>query len=165
MTPAPKRRWLRYSLRTLFVLTGMMALILGLLVAVRQALVGPRGPVEDRAQWPGPLQHLLVQASEAQINVEPVRVYCIHDFIDRYYFWRMDASPELVALMVSEWGLRPGTQSDVDRFWQCWPSHWETPNGHGPQKCLANWGNKSDNFIVMVDGSSAVVHVYYWWNF
>ena len=107
---------------------------------------------------------MLVQASDAEINVEPVRVYCVNDFTERSYYWRMDASPQLIALMVSEWGLRPGTQSDLDRFWRQWPSDWETLN-KGRQKCLANSGHKSDNFIVMVDGSRPVVHGYYCFKF
>ena len=94
--------------------TGIVALFLGCVVAVRQMFSGgPRGPVEERAEWPQPLQDLLLQASGAQIDIEPVRVYRIQDFTERYYFWRMKASPQLIALMVSEWELRPGTQTDV----------------------------------------------------
>jgi hypothetical protein len=166
MTPAANRRWFRYALWATFVLAGIVVLILGFVVVVLLAFPeGPRGPVEDRAEWPKPLQDLLAKASGCQIDAEPVRIYCIQDFTERYYYWRMNASPQLIALMVSEWKLRPGTQTDVDRFWKRWPSDWETANTQGDQKCLANAGKPSDNFVVIVDGSRPFVYGFYWFNF
>src|SRR4029079_5246062 len=113
MTVAPALPWFRFSLRTLLVLTGIVALMLGAIIGARKIFESPRGPVNDRAEWPQPLQDLLNQASFSQINVEPVQVYCIHDFTERYHYWRLTASPSLTAWMTNAWGLRAGTQTDV----------------------------------------------------
>ena len=85
--------------------------------------------------------------------------------MDRHYYWKLRGSPELIQLMVSQWGLRLGTSSDVSHFWNRWPNDWEVVDRKGRLSWLANYGNKSDNYIyiVMIDGDS--VYVYYWFNF
>jgi hypothetical protein len=152
-----------YSLRTLFIVTAVIALILGLIVAAQRALEPNRGPVEDRNEWPAPLYKVLAAVGSADLDIEPVRVYRIQSFMDRHYYWKLRGSPELIQLMVSQWGLRPGTSNDVSHFWNRWPDDWETVDRNGRLSWLANYGNKSDNYIVMIDGD--VVYVYYYFNF
>jgi hypothetical protein len=167
-SPAPNRRWFRYCLWTFGALSGFALLILGLgqVALTFWALTGTsRGPVDDRDQWPQPLVKLLAKAASEDIEVEPVTVYLVQDFTEHYYFCRVAASPELVALMSSEWELQPVSQADVDRFRNKWPTEWQEVDFDGPQRCLANKGHKSESYIVIVDEAKQVAYVFYYFNF
>jgi hypothetical protein len=94
------------------------------------------GPMNDRAEWPPEMKRLLADAARAGISVEPVRVYYAQNPDQHSFYWRMRASPQLIALMTSRWQLEPGSQSSIDYFWYRWPSDWESPNGHGRQEIL-----------------------------
>jgi hypothetical protein len=93
-------------------------------------------------------------------------MYRIIDFTEKTYFWSMRSSPELIALMVSKWQLKPGTQDELDRFWRLsWPREFEVSDKHGRQIFLGNYQEPSDNFIVIADDSEPVLYGYYYFNF
>jgi hypothetical protein len=151
-----------YSLRTLLIVTAVVAAILGLIVAALKTIEQPHGPIGDRDDWPAALHRLLAAADSAKLNVEPVRVYYFRDW-DFHYYWKLRGSPELIKLMVMQWGLRHGTSSDAIHFWRTWPNDWEVVDRNGRWSWLAKYGNKGDNYIVMIGGD--VVYVYYYFNF
>jgi len=165
--PFPNRRWFRFVPWVLGALIGIALLTLGLLFPflLVQIANNPRGPIDDRGQWPQPLLELLANAATEDIQVEPVKVFMIQDFLEKYYFCRMAASPELVALISSKWDLKPGSQVDVDRFKSKWPTDWEAGDFSDQERCLANRGHKSDNYIVLVDEAKQNAYVFYYFNF
>jgi hypothetical protein len=77
----------------------------------------------------------------------------------------MSASPELIALMTQRWGLGPATAGDIDRFWRDMPPEWPTANNASSQRYLAAYHSDADNFIVMIDDSTGLVYVWYWFDF
>jgi hypothetical protein len=131
MNPPSKHGCSQYAALAIIVALCLgLALTLGyavMIVMFTRALSAgsSRGSIEDRAEWPEPVRDLLAQASRAQIDVEPVRVYRIVDFTEKFYYWRMRSSPELIALMESEWQLKPGTQAELNAFLRGWPNGWE----------------------------------------
>ncbi len=80
-------------------------------------------------------------------------------------FVQMAASPELMALMAKRWPLTAANQRERDRLWGSMPLGWVTPGNPSMQKYSAYWGEKNDNVIIMVDGSTSLVYVCYYWNF
>jgi hypothetical protein len=166
MNPPSKRQWLNYL--PLAVLVTLLVGFAGIyLLTVWGFSVGSsRGLVEDRGEWPEPIRDLLAQAARKQIDVEPVQMYRIIDFTEKTYYWTMRSSPELVAMMVSKWELKPGTQDELDRFWRLgWPTEFEVGDKHGRQTFLGNYQKPSDNFIVITDESKPVLYGYYYFNF
>ena len=139
---------------------------LGFLAFVRLAF--PEGPRTRSKIGPNGRSHYkncLLRRRVPTSMLNKYRVYRAEHFTKDYYWWRINASPQLIALMVREWKLRPGTQDHVDRFWQHWPSDWEPVNSQGGKKCLENSVKPSDNFVVIVDESRPVGYVSYWFIF
>ena len=153
----------QFKLRTLLVITAIVALFFG----IRRYLPkNPCGPVENRAEWPRSLQEFTADAANANIKLDPVRVYLSRvDWIEKYYCLQMSASPELIVLMMQRWPLRPANKNDLATFWRDMPAAWVTPNGTSARRYLASRGHKDDNIVVMIDDSTNLVYIWYWWNF
>ena len=165
MSSATPSAWPRYSLKSMLIATAIVAVLCAMVAAVKRSTPPSYdGPISDRLKWPESLIELLAQASEANIKCEPVRVYLVEN-ISRDYFIRMSGSPESVALMVQEWGLRPSTQSEVAYFDERWPKDWEKVNKRNNLKCLSNAPNTQDSYIVVIDESWQIAHVFYHWRF
>jgi hypothetical protein len=161
------QRPFQFKLRSMLILTAMMAAVFGLVASCRNHLPkDPRGPVEDRAEWPISLSQFLADASAAGIDPEPVHVYLARvDWTERYYCWQMPSSPALLALMKQRWPLVPATSNDTTTFWRDMPAAWATRNTTNARSYLAWRRHPSDNLIVMIDGTANVVYVWYWFNF
>ena len=169
ISTSPKQSSSRYvGLAIVLMVVAALALTVTFFLFVRHSFSAgsSRGPVEDRSEWPEPVLDLLAKAARAHIDVEPVRVFRIVDFTEKSYYWRMQSSPELIALMISEWQLKPGTEDELDRFWRLsWPDEWEEGARQEGQKFFANYQKPSDNFIVIVNESELVLYGYYCFNF
>lgn len=163
-----QRNWHRYLYLAVLSIIGIcFVLFAGLAVLSLLAFStnGSRGPLEDRTQWPEPIQNLLAKAFREHIDVEPVAMYRTVDFTEKVYCWRMKSSPELIDLMTREWKLKPGTPAEVENFWGEWPHGWENGAKQNGQRLLGNYAKPSDNFIVIASDSQPVVYGYYYFNF
>ena len=68
----------------------------------RIARLDTRGRIAPRSEWPEALLEVLRDADQRHILVEQLEVY--HGFHDDY-FWKSDASPELLNFMIVRWKL------------------------------------------------------------
>lgn len=102
----------QFKLRTLFVVTTVVAMLLGGCLlwdrAVNQLIydfaVGKTGPVESRDDWPEVLIALTRECPHS-IEMDSVRVYCLCNGMDREYAISMEASPEVFDDVIRQWKL------------------------------------------------------------
>jgi hypothetical protein len=162
------QRPFQFRLRTLLILTAVVGAFFWLVASVRIEIAknDPRGPVLDRSEWPISLNQFLEDASAAGVNPEPVSVYLARvDWTEHYYCWQMHNSPELLALMTQRWSLAPANASGIAILWRDMPTAWASQRTPDPRRYLARLGGRSDNLVVMIDDSTDIVYVWYWFNF
>jgi len=162
------KRPFQFGLRAMLALVAVAGVVYGCIAYVQKTLSGldAHGPIVDRSEWSPPLKVLLSDAQSAGIAIEPVDVYLAHGFyVDFYYVWRMNASTGLVSHLTHKWGLGQASAPDIAQFWRDMPECWATPNSSSQRRYYAAHRQKSDNFIVMVNDTTQLVYVWYWFNF
>lgn len=172
MTSPSQRSWLHNLPVVVFIVLCAIVALMAVL-AIGHTFLSYSSPfagrsrvvVEDRTEWPKPLRELLDEAVSAQIDAEPVKVFRLVDFTEEFFYWQMKSSPELIALMINDWKLKPGTKREIEAFWSQWPPELEKRSYESRQKFLGNYQRESDNFIVVVDEASSVIYGYYYFNF
>jgi hypothetical protein len=129
-------------------------------------VAGNNGPVTSTQDWPRPLKELAASAQEKNIDLNDVRVYCIAKGMIVEYVWRMRSSPELFALVQSEFDLYPDTipaaTFAADGATLDW--WWKPTEGTSPQFFLgrrSNIAEEGDKFIVLNDEQRQFIYVYY----
>jgi hypothetical protein len=161
----------QFTLRWLLAVTAIVAMLMGGIAFVRRAYlesVRPRpGVMENPSEWPRSIQELVADARAADIAVDPVRVYCwdTRYTLDADYLVQMPDSPALMNVMAKRWPLTAANKWEENRLWKCMPPGWATPGSQPGRSYSAYWGHKSDNVVVMVDGSTGLVYLCYYWNF
>jgi hypothetical protein len=93
-------------LAQIFILSVFLVFIVWILAATIHWINRPKETVSGRVlaqqDWPESLVELLKNAEKRHINVEQLKVYCgPHDD----FFWKCDATPELLNLMITRWKL------------------------------------------------------------
>ena len=170
-----------YRLRTLFWVTGILAVALALYIAWDRAmdrffydlLVGETGVVESVDDWLRPLKELADETSLVPEN--DIRIHCLCQGFDPEYVWRMPCDDESFAEIKSRWQLTEISTPDTHIYRGF--SHnsgiqtpdWWNPTDHSdvtyyacPQ-VLA--GGKSDRFQVAYHVDTKTLFVHYWFNF
>lgn len=170
-----------YRLRTLFWVTGILAVLLALYVAWDRAmdrffsdlLVGETGPVESIDDWPRPLKELADETSLA--SPSNIQIHCLCQGFDPEYVWKMPCDDESFAEIESRWRLSviPTPSTSVYRGFSQNSGH-PTPDWWNPTN-LTNVsyyacpqvlaGGKSDRFQVAYHAETDTLFVHYWFNF
>jgi hypothetical protein len=79
------RATFRFSLRTIFAITAILAVLLAAYMAWDRAerrffhavFVGKTGPVRSREEWPDPLKKIVAEAKEGDLDESTIQVYCL----------------------------------------------------------------------------------------
>ena len=170
-----------YRLRTLFWVTGILAVALALYIAWDRAmdrffhdlLVGETGVVESVDDWPRPLKKLADETSLVPEN--DIRIHCLCQGFDPEYVWRMPCDDESFAEIKSRWQLTEISTPDTHIYRGF--SHnsgiqtpdWWNPTDHSDVTYYACpqvlTGGKSDRFQVAYHVDTKTLFVHYWFNF
>src|SRR5262245_38926809 len=104
----PARSRFQFRLHTLLGLIAIIAVFLGLWIAIDRILVrafgGGFGPV-IRDEWPAPLHDVLDNADGIEYDESTIQVYCLGRGFDPEFVWRMDDAPGLFAYLERRWEL------------------------------------------------------------
>ena len=97
------RHRLRLWLTLFVILALLMWLTIGVTTCIRvERERDPRGRVASREEWPEKLLEFLQDADQRGVPLSNLKVYYgLHDD----FFWKCDATPELVKLMIDRWKL------------------------------------------------------------
>lgn len=173
----------QFSLRSLFVVTTLCAILIGSCsYAVRsfdesfgRMLVGETGPVESIDDWPRPLRELLADAEPSKAESAEIQVYCLCQGFDPEYVWSMPNAPGVFDRLVNRWGLsrvanpkwrvlQGASSLSGVRTPQWWdPS--QNPNTEFYECKTSLAREKGDRFCVALDKNRNIVFVHYWFNF
>lgn len=125
--------------------------------------------VAARSDWPDTLRELVGTADHSHIHLGDVVVWWRPYYAE--YYWRLEASAELLDLMTARWSLRPVSRDHplvrfaVERMPSALSSSLETPSAD----CYvsADWlaGEKGHWYCVMNDSAHKTVVVRYYYNF
>ena len=116
-TSKPERCRFQYSLRTLLIVTTVIALLLGLIVGYLNSMhaffhgfvAGPPRPMNSPEDWPRPLKDLVADAKHANVAVQELEVQCMCQGWEVEYIWRMRLTPGLVDFLRARWKLSAAT--------------------------------------------------------
>lgn len=170
----------QFTLRTLFVVLTVVALLLGLGIwAVDRVMhdffhavmVGKTGPVSSPEDWPKPLKELCDDAERAEWKVSVIQVHCLCQGFDPEYVWRMESTPGLLDYLKQKWELSRVTEpmgvvrdgrsrlsgERVPPWWN--PLESENAEFYVCKRTLAREG--SDRFQVAVDKKGGTIFVHY----
>ena len=172
----------QFRLRTLFILMVVVALPLGIFLALRRAIndglreivVQGTGPIEDRELWPKPLTEL-VEDRSIEIAQQTLKVHCLYKFIDPEYVWRMEGDQELMDQLIQKWKLTQVTMPrnkifkghsslsglPVPDWWK--PSEIKDVVYYVCPSTLA--GEDGDRYQVAFSEQEGTIFVHYWFNF
>lgn len=172
----------RFRLRTLFILTTTVGVLLACYIVWDKAmdsmftaiLVGEPGPVENKEDWPKTLQEFVAEASNKQLEVTNLKVHCFSSVTDLHYVWRMQATPGLLEFMQTHYQLtatQPPTWSlfhpdniyqNPNEGWWALPEHTDIEYFAGPNYLARGY---DDRFEVLHDShfNLLYVHFYYDW--
>lgn len=176
---AQNRPRFQFRLRTIFICTTILAILLAAYLALDRAadqfLLGYIGPVESRDDWPTPLKAILAEAKEGDLDESAIQVYCLGQVFDPEYVWRMDAASGLLEQLKQRWKLAqinhpnwPVLKGRGNLSGVATPPWW-SPKDDGETtffvcpRTLA--GKKGDRFLVAFDGRQNVIFVHCWFNF
>ena len=172
----------QFRLRSLFILMCLVALSLGLFLALLRGMkeffhaivVGETGAIEVRELWPKPLE-MLDEGSPFEISQQTLRVHCMCQGFDPEYVWRMDGDQEQMDHLIQQWKLTQVTmprskifigQSSlsglpVPDWWK--PSQIKDVVYYVCPSTLA--GEKGDRFQVAFSEQEGTIYVHHWFNF
>ena|SRR5664279_1200533 len=177
---APRRdRPFQFQLRTLFILTAVVAVFLAAYAwwdrAMGGFMLGYIGPVENRERWPLPLKTLFDKHGEIPYNESTIQIFCLTS-AEFEHVWRMDAAPGVFEEIERQWALTKTNDPQLYKL-EGYRSHmsgittpeWWTPNDDGntsffvsPQVLVPG---RSDHFYVALDKKRNTIFVYYWFDF
>jgi len=178
--PQPERRAFQYSLRTLFIVTTVIALLLGLIVWYLNSMhaffhgfvAGAPRAIESPEDWPRTLKELVTDAKQANVVVQGLEVQCMCRGWETEYIWRMQVTPGLVAFITARWKLSATTWPSDGVF--CGASHlsgdrtpawWSPQEGGKTAYFVCNRSRASefgDHFQVGIDEDRQVIFVRYY---
>ncbi len=175
-TPANnlEKRPFQFSIRSLFGLTFIVALLCSGFVVFRSIISAHWEPVENRSEWPMDLQYLLKDADQKRIKIEQIKVYDLKNrgaFSNVENFWRMESSPGLLDLLTESWDLLPINKNNMwaEKFNAKMPDDWRFPNQSNEVEYFASKrrleGGKSALYVVMNDKTHKQIFVWYYFNF
>jgi len=143
--------------------------------AFHAMLVGDKGPVTSRDDWPRPLLALLSESDGIEFDESTIQVHCLCQGFDPEYVWRMDAAPGVFQRVSERWGLTPvddpkwrvldgrsGLSGEPTPSWWCPQRDGQTMFYACPQSL---GGHKGDRFQVALDKTRNTIFVHYWFNF
>ncbi len=162
-------------LAQLFVFSVVLVLIVGISAStihywINRSEAPISGRILARYEWPQPLAKLLKDADQRNIHVDKLKVYIgLHD----NYYWKCEAAPDLLDLMITSWNLTPVDSNNilVGRILQYMPAsisslcqdkdidYYVSPN------CLPGGEWKGHQYCVMNDKTNSVIIVGYYYNF
>lgn len=178
------RSQLQFRLRTLFMLTAVVAIIFAgyamwdraMHSFFHDAFVGDTGPITSKEDWPKPLKELAQETDAIGLDVSTIQVHCLCQGFDPEYVWRMHAAPGLMDHLKTRWQLTEVTNPN----WQVLTkrrshnSGVPTPSWWSPKKDASTSffacpqtiaGEKGDRFCIAHDGRNEKIYVHYWFNF
>lgn len=155
----------RFRFATLLAVAAALAISCGALKYLAYRLTRVKVvEVESQQDWPRPLKSLYDSSKMEGQTPKGVCVCYIDDLLDRYYFWRMDASPEIFAIMKAEFDLYTDDSIDIDFGPQEFlPAWWDPPSGDVAEYLgrADRIGMKGDKYQVLHDTARNRVYVYY----
>jgi len=172
----------QFRLRTLFILVVLVALPLGIFLAVRRAInevlrdivVRGTGPIEIRELWPKPLTEL-VEDCPIERTQQTLRVHCTNMTFDPEYVWRMEGDQELMDQLIQKSNLTQVTMPRSKIFTgQSSLSGLPVPDWWKPSQikdivyyvCPSTLeGEKGDRYQVAFSSQEGTIYVHYWFNF
>jgi hypothetical protein len=173
-----EKRPFQFSLRSLFVLTFIVALLCSGIAIIRNFynthFVAYWEPVESSSAWERALQNLIKDANEKQIEIKQLKVFDLKNRPDWWgpeNFWQMDSSPELLSLMSESWALSSINKNNkwAKRFLDKMRNDWRSQNPTDDIEYFALAGrlngDKSDLYVVMNDKTHKRIFVWYYFNF
>jgi len=151
----------------LWVLVGAGVALAGIVILVLlvRSWLLKAGPIWSENDWPPELS--FATKGDSQEVRDRVRLYSLGGYVDSEYLWRMEASPERVAMLAKHWALLPVGKERVPRqFWRM-PPNWWSPAAIGNVDFLASEGFTAtergidgEHFFVMHDRSQKLLYVW-----
>ena len=163
----------QFRLRTLFILTAVVGVLCAGVAFWMRAmdlffeavLVGYVGPVASADEWPRPLQELLQETSDLELDEGAIKVYCLSD-AEEEFIWKMKGPAALFEYVEDKWEL-------VDTEDTVWLTLREVPEWWSPDResSLSDLlfrrtpvGKPFDVFWVSWDEKKQELFVWYWSN-
>jgi hypothetical protein len=172
------KRPFQFSIRSLLLFTFMFALLCSGLSTLYKLynthFVAYWEPVESSSDWQQPLQFLLKDAKEKQIEIKQLKVFDLKNRPDMWgpeNVWQMESTPELLDLITKCWQLIPINRNNkwVERYLSKMREDWRPRNPNCEIEYFASqgrlMGNKSDLYVVMNDKTHKQIVVWYYFNF
>ncbi len=143
--------------------------------SMHDMFTGNAGPVLLRSDWPRPLNDLLDDPDEVEINKLTIRIHCLCGGVwDSEFVWRMDIVPGLLELIEKRWQLAPVSGSDwgvlegynTTMTRERTPAWW-TPRDDGQTSFYSSpeVHEMMNHFRVAVDEKQSTIWVHYRYRF
>ena len=157
-------------------ITAVILVLLGLAIFIwvnraydsffNAAMIGDSGSVQSAENWPRPVDEIFDRATDHEVAIRNLNVFCLADGLVSEYVWRIDATHGLLELMQNEYELiaQDLPEGRIAQLREGSPPWWAPLDDTHTvffKGRSSNLGGKGDQFDVFYDRSKEVIFVYY----